>query len=239
MMRDRKVISEAIVGYMEHEGYRLVRPQRNSHALDQFVFRYQSIGGAQDNLKIEINYLLRGHILDIETYEKNIEKMNTQVAVRTVHPIEIFAAKINALLSRSAARDLYDVAQLVDLELFNKDEELLLSDLIIFYKLITNDPATHLTSESISLIDKRKIKTDLVPVISSNDNFELVEAKSKVIEYIKRLVVFEYGPKAFTSKLQKGRFDATDIFNDEDMIFRGNNHPMVQWRILQYNRGTD
>lgn len=236
MMSDRKVISETIVEYMIQEGYSLVSPQRNSHSLDQFVFRYQSSGGAQDNLKIEINYSLRGHILEIETIEKNIEKMNIQGTFRTVHPIEIFAAKINALLSRSAARDLYDVAQLVDLDFFNENEEFLLGELIIFYKLITNDPATPLTSVGIESIDKRKIKRDLVPVISSDDSFELVEAKSKVIAYIKRLTILEYEPKEFTSKLVNGTFDATDIFNDEEMAFRGNNHPMLQWRKMQYRK---
>lgn len=236
MMRDRKVISQKIVDYMIQEGYSLVNPQRISHSLDQFIFRYQSSGGAQDNIKIEINYSLRGHILDIEIYEKNIEKMNTQVAVRTVHPIEIFAAKINALLSRSAARDLYDVAQLIDLDFFNEDEELLLGELIIFYKLITNDPTTPLTSVGIESIDQRKIKRDLIPEISSDDSFELVEAKKKVIEYIKRLNVLEYEAEKFTSKFISGTFDATDIFDDKKMTSRGNSHPMVQWRIMQYKK---
>lgn len=234
MMEDRNIISEIIIGHMINEGYSLVSPQRNAHSLDQFVFKYQSSGGAQDNLKIEINYSLRSHILDIETIEKNIKKVNTQVTVRTVHPIEIFAAKINALLSRSAARDLYDIVQLIDLNFFNEEEKKLLSKLIVFYKLITNDPSTPLTSMGIESVDQRKIKRDLIPVISSTDKFELVRAKIKVIDYIKKLGVFDYDPKEFTSELKNGTFDANDIFGEYNYGNRGNDHPMIQWRIMQY-----
>lgn len=36
---------------------------KNYHALDSFVFEYVNCGGVKDNLKIEINYMLRCHVL--------------------------------------------------------------------------------------------------------------------------------------------------------------------------------
>ena len=36
---------------------------RLADVLDSFVYEYQNAGGIKDNLKIEINYMLRCHVL--------------------------------------------------------------------------------------------------------------------------------------------------------------------------------
>ena len=58
-------------------------------------------------IKIELNYSLRAHLFEPMTRTFATDAFGTGSTVITVHPMEIFAAKANALLSRSAARDLY------------------------------------------------------------------------------------------------------------------------------------
>ena len=59
-------------------------------------------------IKIELNYSLRAHILE-PVYRKLLPKVfDDGMMIRMVAPIEIFAAKGNALINRAAARDLYD-----------------------------------------------------------------------------------------------------------------------------------
>lgn len=230
MLKDRNTISEIIADYMEKDGYVLFDSRRKSYSLDQFIFRYQSSGGAQDNLKIEINYSLREHILTINPYEKIIEKINEEIIIKSVHPIEIFAAKINALLTRGAVRDLYDVYKLVSGAYFDDEERNILKELIVFYKIITNDPSTPFSTTGIESIDKRKMRSDLQSVISSFDPFNLENAKKDVINYLSMLGIFDYNPNVFVSKLKNGTFNANDIFKGKEFAKKGNQHPMIIWR---------
>ena len=59
-------------------------------------------------IKIEINYSLRAHVLRSEDRVFVTDAFGEPIKVRTVAAMEIFAAKTNALISRAAARNLYD-----------------------------------------------------------------------------------------------------------------------------------
>ena len=62
-------------------------------------------GGMKDNLKIEINYMLRAHVLPTTRRAVRLPWNNGELTVLSVAPIEIFASKIVALINRTAARD--------------------------------------------------------------------------------------------------------------------------------------
>lgn len=63
MLTKRNQITERINKYMTATGYHLSRKSKTYHALDSFIYEYQNTGGMKDNLKIEINYMLRCHVL--------------------------------------------------------------------------------------------------------------------------------------------------------------------------------
>ena len=63
MLAIRKQITERISKYMTAAGYYPSQKSKTYHALDSFVYEYQNVGGMKDNLKIEINYMLRCHVL--------------------------------------------------------------------------------------------------------------------------------------------------------------------------------
>lgn len=53
--------------------------------------------------------------------------------------MEIFAAKTNALISRAAARDLYDFNNMVYYGFFDSDEKDMFRKCIIFYNTISRE----------------------------------------------------------------------------------------------------
>ena len=53
--------------------------------------------------------------------------------------MELFAAKINALIGRAAARDLYDVHNMIKYELFDESELPILRKCAVFYTAISQD----------------------------------------------------------------------------------------------------
>lgn len=69
MLADRGIITDKISKYMMANGYALSPKSKSYHALDSFVYEYVNCGGTKDNLKIEINYMLRCHVLPVARRE--------------------------------------------------------------------------------------------------------------------------------------------------------------------------
>lgn len=65
MIAAREIINRNILAYMWSEGYSLKPGSKSPHALDSWVFAYTNAGGNSDNIKIEINYSDRCHVLPI------------------------------------------------------------------------------------------------------------------------------------------------------------------------------
>ena len=106
MLSDRELITNKISKYMAANGYVLSSKSKNYHALDSFVYEYTNSGGVKDNLKIEINYMLRCHILPVESRKAKLPWDEEGLSVFSLDPVEILASKTVALLTRTAPRDL-------------------------------------------------------------------------------------------------------------------------------------
>lgn len=124
MLAAREHITGLIKEYMERKGYSLSSGSRFSHSLDAFYYYYINAGGNKDMIKIELNYSLRTHIFE-STYRSILnDAFKSDIKIRTVDPLEIFAAKGNALISRAAARDLYDWGNMMEHNLFENHRDL-------------------------------------------------------------------------------------------------------------------
>ena len=102
MLIKRERINELLGRYMANENYTLKDKSKHSHALDSFVYSYTNAAGNPDNIKIEINYLLRCHTLPTTTVTARTDVVFTDFSVLALSPVEIFASKIVALCDRAA-----------------------------------------------------------------------------------------------------------------------------------------
>jgi len=59
----------------------------------------EQIRGNKDNLKVEINYSLRNHILPIVEKKVNIDFLQFDFEVKTLSTLELFGSKIKLLLN--------------------------------------------------------------------------------------------------------------------------------------------
>lgn len=66
MFENRENINRTIERYMVSQGYSKNQKTKNPHSLDSWVYDYVGVSGNKDNIKIEINYSLRSHILEPE-----------------------------------------------------------------------------------------------------------------------------------------------------------------------------
>ncbi len=232
MMRTRERICDDIKIYMSTQGYTISPRSKAYHSLDSFVFTYTNLGGMNDNIKIEINYSLRAHIFEPCLRKISVPGVNIDVLIKTLSPIELYAAKINALIGRAAARDLYDVYNMIKFGLFDESELTILRKCVVFYTAVSQDEVPiEYDFRRFNAITSRKIKTDLLPVIQKGEIFELENIKTSVAEFLKELLVLEDNERKFLAEFKARRYYPELLFDDTDILNRIKEHPMALWKI--------
>ena len=235
MLEQRQKISEDLNKFMQTQGYSLNLRSRSRHSLDSFVFTYINLGGMKDNIKVEINYSLRSHLFELEDKPVLSDVIHMEHLITVLSPVELFAAKINALLSRAAARDLYDTYNMIELDLFSKDEYEMLRKSVVFYTAISQEEIPE--RYDVNVIDRisiRKIRTDLLPVIQKGEFIELEKIKNRVKEFLSGLMVLTADEQDFLRKFREKKYCPELLFDDEQVIRRVSNHPMALWKIQEH-----
>lgn len=233
MLEAREKITTLIKDYMEAEGYQLSQGSRLTHSLDAFYYQYQNAGGNRDMIKIELNYSLRAHILEPVHRKILPEVFDDDLMIRMVAPMEIFAAKGNALISRAAARDLYDWGNLIAKNLF-VDERDIFRKCFAFYATISEETVNRdFDTSAIDSLKFGKIRRDLFPVLSRKDNFMLDERKQKAKDYITDLMQLTDQEQEYMDRFIAKEYVPELLFDDEEIVERIKEHPMALWKCQQ------
>ena len=230
MLADRDVITDKISKYMNASGYTLSPKSKNYHALDSFVYEYVNCGGVKDNIKIEINYMLRCHVLSVERREVKLP-WEEKLTVLSVAPLEIFASKTVALLTRTAPRDLYDMYNMVKYGLFDESEEVMLRKCAVFYSAIGAEcPPEKFALDNVGSVSKQQIKRDLDPVLRKGEKFDLEMAQKKVCEYLASVLIPTEEEELFWKAFGEGKYCPEQIFGDAAECTNVVKHPMALWK---------
>lgn len=234
MLEKREVINSTINRYMLSQGYTMNPKTKNPHSLDSWIYDYQGASGNKDNIKIEINYSLRSHVLEAEERPIITKHFASEYKVKSLAPLEIYGSKINALLSRAAARDLYDVGNMIRFGIFDESEEEMLKKCVIFYAAISAKYINKtFDTKVIDLITNQKIKRELLPVIKREDDFKLESANKLVKGYITELMVLNKDEKGFLDRFESGEYIPELLFEDKEILDRIKNHPMALWKTRE------
>ncbi len=231
MMEVREKISALINKYMSAEGYTLSVKTKSRHSLDSNVYEYINSAGTKDNIKIEINYSLRSHVLPIQKIKISGDVFSDEFEVNTVSPIEIYASKTVALMTRAAVRDLYDMNYMIQIGLFDENELETYRKCVIFYLAVATEKAPlEPDFTAMEAITKHRVLTDLEPVIRNRDVFNLESAKKNVREFLTENIYFNEKDVEFLKKFNKGYYHPELLFESEEILERINNHPMALWK---------
>lgn len=236
MIKERENIHNLLVKYLNSNDYRInIEKSKNVYALDSIVAEYEDIRGNIDNIKIEINYMNRVHILETKQLKITTDIFeDKQLEIHCIHPIEIYAAKLCALLSRTTARDLFDVYTLSKYDLFDKEEKQLLKQCFMLeYIAVNNYKLEDLDIERIEKLEKQDIKTKLLPTLKDRNprKSNVVEMKQAVRKYLKDILIVDDNTKEFYDKFQKGIYQPELLFDNEEIIKRIKEHPMIMWKL--------
>ena len=233
MLKAREKIMTLIKDYMKVEGYQLSKGSRFTHSLDAFYYQYQNAGGNRDMIKIELNYSLRAHILEPVHRRILSDAFDDGMTIRMVAPMEIFAAKGNALISRAAARDLYDWGNMIAENLF-EDERDMFRKCFVFYATISADTVnSNFDTSAIDSLNFDKIRRDLFPVLSKKDNFMLDERKRQAKDYIAEMLQLTESEQEYMDRFIAKEYVPEFLFDDKEIVERIKNHPMAIWKCQQ------
>lgn len=233
MLEAREKITTIIKDYMKADGYQLSKGSRFTHSLDAFYYQYQNAGGNRDMIKIELNYSLRAHILE-PVHRRILPKVfDDGLEIRMVAPIEIFAAKGNALISRAAARDLYDWGNLISENLFVNEKEILRKSFAFYATISAATVNRNFDTSSIDSLNFNKIRRDLFPVLSKKDNFKLDDRKRQAKDYIAELMQLTEREQEYMDCFITKEYIPELLFDDEEIVERIKEHPMALWKCQQ------
>lgn len=236
MITQKENIHNLIIQYLNANNYKInMEKSKNVYALDSIVAEYEDIKGNTDNIKIEINYMNRVHILETKQLKIITDIFqDKQLTIHCVNPIEIYAAKLCALLSRTTARDLFDVYTLSKYDLFDREEKKLLKQCFMLeYIAINNYKLEDMKPEKIEKLEKQDIKTKLLPTLKDRNpkKNNVDDMKKSVREYLKDILKIDDNIKEFYNKFQKGIFEPELLFDDNEIIEKIKEHQMIIWKL--------
>jgi len=234
MLVRRERVTALLGRFMAAEGYSERDKSKRSHSLDSTVYAYTNAAGNLDNIKVEINYSLRCHVLPTVEAAADATGAFAAFPIRTLAPVEIFASKIVALAGRAAARDLYDLNNMIVFNLFEPAELGLLRKCAVFYLAVTGDVgAQALDFQRLDSITPRKIKTDLYPVIRSTERFDFAATKQRVGDFLAEHMALAPQEAEFLRNFAAGQYAPELLFDDAEIVARVKEHPMALWRMQQ------
>lgn len=236
MIKEREKIHNLLIQYLSANDYKInIQKSKDAYALDSIVAEYVDIKGNIDNIKIEINYMNRVHILETKNIKVNTEVFkDKQLTIHCINPIEIYAAKLCALLSRTTARDLYDVYTLSKYDLFDAEEKKLLKQCFMLEYIAVNDyTLKDMQIDNIEKLKKQDIKTKLLPTLKDRNpkKSNIEEMKRVVRKYLKDILVIDDTVQEFYNKFQRGIYEPELLFEDKEVVERIKEHPMILWKL--------
>ncbi len=230
MLAARDVIRADLEKYIRSQQYSFT--VRQHHSLDSYSLVYENTGGNSDTIKIEINYSLRTHILPYEIRSILADVLEKKSLIKILAPVELYASKINALLNRAAARDLYDVSQMIRSGIINPEDFIVLKKCTVFYAAISATPINkNFSQDMFDSITDYSIRTELLPVLRTGDQFFADEAKKQVNEFLQALMVLSDKERAFIDRFELKDYHPELLFDDEAIIGRLQRHPMALWKV--------
>ena len=229
----RGIFKKTFTEFLIDSGYSVSEKTRGHFAMDSFHLTYDAISGNKDTIRVEINYLDRAHILPycvLQTHMLGSHKAET----RMLDPLELYASKTNALLSRQAPRDLYDVYQMIQKNIITNIP--LFRKCLVFYNLIGGRMNIDTISSDILLKYRYdEVRKYLNPVLSKNDDFSYERAILVVKEYLDELLSLNDLEKQFCIDFRSGMYKPELLFEDEQIIRRIHKHPMAVWRTRAHS----
>lgn len=232
----RNEIKTTLSHHMEEQGYTLTTQSKFVHTLDSFVFRYTTLSGAIDTLKIEINYSDRCHILPL-VKSNTTDILCMPIQILRLSNEELIGSKINALIARTTPRDVYDVYNIITHDKITNKE--LIKKITLFYLILGTDNSLNTIEEMLNIaFDKmnsfnfNKIRQTILPVVHKGEKIDIDLMVQTVKDYLIELMKLNQDEQEYIIQFRNHIYKPELLFGDNNHHII--NHPMAVWKTKKH-----
>lgn len=232
MLLERPIINDAIFRVLAQKQFTFDR-NPGHYAGGKMVWRYNSALNQKGNLEIDLNYMYRQPLLDIEWKTPHLTlKKEFRTPVLDIH--ELAAGKLAALFARRTSRDLFDAHHLFKSNLLSIKK---LKPVLIAYFSMTDVPTQSLSTEAINY-DLADVYSQLLPLLNQHSFpksrkeatgwiLQMVEELKQYLSYI--LPLNEDDIRFIDGVRKRGEIDPYLITQDIYLARRIESHPAIFW----------
>lgn len=225
--------------YFPREGFTTKRVP-TEHAGGKWRLSYQSYTGQNGNLEVDLNYMFRQPLWDIQPADSHAlgDFQARNINLFNVH--ELAAGKLAALLARGQARDLFDCHRIFTMKGIDRDR--LRLAFVVYGGMNRKDWRT--VSIADVTFDPDEFARLLIPTL----NRRFMEKQGPPAEYGKRLVMecqakleavlpLNDPEREFLDLLlEKGEINASALTADKALQERIHSQPLLKWKALNVKR---
>jgi predicted nucleotidyltransferase component of viral defense system len=239
MLNDRPVLEKELKKLIESRSISVQFAPADEHAGAKWRLRAPSAFGGNFALELDLNYIMRIPIGDIRSKQPYPLDEDYTFAFDSVSFEELFAGKIKALLERSAARDLYDVAMLsktsvdYDLPALRKANILL--------GITSKRDWRNIDLRTIDAIDQKMIADELTPILRQDETPKLDVMRSDAKKILDQILNRTEKEKEFLDTFEEMGQYKPELLFETGQAQRLMNHPAVLWKLhnLRKFKGLD
>ena len=231
--RDRPVLVARLERIAVRAGYTIQKSPR-AHAGQKFYFAYPSALGGAGRIQVDLNYLARVPVLPpaiVDIWSPD----GARIACRMVSHPELVAGKLLALLDRTAARDLYDVASLAVRATFPASA----SERRLFIALAgtLKRPLFDYGVERLARVEEADLRANLAPLLRSGEPLAIDEMIRAATEFVAPLLELDDAEREYSERIQVGELMPELLLPDDDEIAdRLRRHPALLWKAENAKR---
>jgi predicted nucleotidyltransferase component of viral defense system len=232
MISERPMVEKAMEAVFQRENL-MIRRIPSKHAGGKWQLKYQGVFGNQGNLEVDLNFMFRIPLWDIQKCSSKIAGHHQIHGIRILDFHELAAGKLTALFARNASRDLFDAHHLLTKIQFNL-ERLRLAFILYIGMSSIKDPQA-ISPESL-LFDEVDFRQQLLPVLRNAKKEQDHQFwKERRLQECKQALAILF---PFTEQegeflkilLEKGEIHASLLTSEPTMQFKIEKLPLLQWR---------
>ena len=231
MMEEREPIQRALGAVFQAGGYDF-RERPEGHAGHKYELRFTDALGSRTHLAVDCNYLWRTCVQ--EPQEREAHRLEEHITCRV--PVlaleELFAGKLRALLDRGAARDLFDLYQLL-ISGISFDRVLLKKIGLLFAATLRADVRVW-SWDRLEALTEARIAQELHPVLRIPER----PARQTMLDAVRPLVAeiltgTEAEREFLNQLLDTGVYRPALLFSGPpELVQRLERHPALLWKAL-------
>ena len=233
MLAERPKVEQAIAAVCGRQEF-AVQHIPEDHAGGKWRLRYDSALGQGGNVEVDLNFMFRVPLWPVTIRDSRRIGSHSASNIPILDEHELAAGKLSALLSRHAARDLFDAHQFLTRAVFDPDR---LRLAFVVYGALNRKDWRTVSVDDIGF-ETQELRSALFPVLRTDHLTALddPEGRAQKIEEETRAALgvvlpFTDAERAFLDRvLDNGEIEPSIIATDVELAHRILHHPGLAWK---------